>query len=63
MGKSLRRSCETMDGKLFEVRGIPADYKIEYPREEIELFKSLFEELETRDRAIEKVKERTKLYR
>lgn len=48
---------ETMDGKLFEVTGIPPDYKIEYPREENKLFKAMILEFETQDRAIEKVKE------
>lgn len=48
---------ETMDGKLFEVNGIPPDYKIEYPRDETELFKTMNIEFNTQDRAIEKVKE------
>lgn len=48
---------ETMDGKLFEVTGIPPDYKIEYSREETKLFKTLNSEFNNKDRAIEKVEE------
>lgn len=52
---------ETMDGKLFEVTGIPPDYKIEYPKGgETELFKAMNLEFNNKDRAIEKVKELTK---
>ncbi|MEN0005882.1 MAG: S41 family peptidase [Bacteroidota bacterium] len=46
---------ETMDGKLFEVTGIPPNYKIEYPREETALFKAMSLEFDTQDRALEKV--------
>ena len=48
---------EGMNGKNYEVVGIPPDYKIDYPREKNEFFKSLNIELETKDRAIEKVLE------
>lgn len=48
---------ETMDGKLFETIGIPADNKVEYPREETELFRAMNLEFDTQDRAIEKIKE------
>ena len=48
---------ETMDGKLFEVTGIPPDYKIEYSSEETKLFKTMNSEFTNQDRAIEKVKE------
>ncbi|MEO1807691.1 MAG: S41 family peptidase [Bacteroidota bacterium] len=51
---------ETMDGKLFEVIGIPPDDRIEYPREETALFKAMNLEFDTKDRAIEKVEERMK---
>jgi hypothetical protein len=46
---------EGMNGKNYEVIGIPSNYKIEYPREKNEFFKSMNFELETEDRAIEKV--------
>ena len=48
---------ETTNGKLFEVTGIPPHYKIDYPKEEIELFKAMNSEFDNQDRAIEKVKE------
>ncbi|MEL7421435.1 MAG: S41 family peptidase [Bacteroidota bacterium] len=47
---------ETMDGQVFEVGGINPHYLLDYPREEEELFRSLLTEVETQDRAIEKVK-------
>ena len=46
---------EGMNKKNYEVIGIPPDYKIEYPREKNKFFKSMNFELETEDRAIEKV--------
>jgi carboxyl-terminal processing protease len=46
---------ESINGKIYEVSGVPPDYKIEYPREENELLKSMNIELKTKDRAIEKV--------
>ena len=48
---------ESMDGIVYEVTGVPADYPIDYPREEDELFKALNLELEDSDSAIEKAKE------
>jgi len=51
---------EGMNGKVYEVTGVPPDYRIEYPRSKDELFKSLNIELETEDRAIEKVIQMTK---
>ncbi len=47
---------ETMEGQLFEVTGIPPDYKIEYPKAETELFKAMILECNHKDRALEKVK-------
>ncbi|MEM1003016.1 MAG: S41 family peptidase, partial [Bacteroidota bacterium] len=45
---------ESMDGVLYEVTGIPADYPIDYLRNEEDFFKSLSKELDSTDRAIEK---------
>ena len=46
---------ESINGKVYEAIGIPPDYKIEYPSETNKLFRTLSSELESRDRAIEKV--------
>jgi C-terminal processing protease CtpA/Prc len=46
---------ESMDGKLYEVSGIPPNHFIDYPRDEDQFFKSLFFELDAKDRAIEMV--------
>ncbi|WP_299361959.1 S41 family peptidase [Winogradskyella sp.] len=48
---------ESMDGKVYEVSGIPPDYPIDYPKDEDALFKTLSLELDNSDRAIEKAKE------
>jgi len=50
---------ESMDGIVYEATGIPADYPIEYTRDEYLLFKTLNSEFDTVDSAIEKVKELT----
>jgi len=46
---------ETMDGKVYESIGIPPDYKIDYPKESDDLFKTMSSELETKDSALEKI--------
>ncbi len=51
---------EGMNGKVYEVIGIPPDHRITYPEDEKEFFKALNEELKTRDRAIQKVLALTK---
>ncbi|MFN0293418.1 S41 family peptidase [Pedobacter helvus] len=48
---------EGMNGKNYEVSGIPPDYKIDYPREKEQFLKSLYFELDKEDRAIEKAME------
>lgn len=48
---------EGINGKNYEVYGIPPDYKIDYPREKQKFLKSLFFELHNEDRAIVKVNE------
>lgn len=51
---------EGMNGKNYEVYGIPPDYKIDYPREKEQFLKSLYFELDKEDRAIVKVTELVK---
>lgn len=46
---------ESMDGKVYEAIGIPPDYAIEYTKESDSLFKAMSSELETKDRALEKI--------
>ncbi len=48
---------EGINGKNYEVHGIPPDYKIDYPREKEQFLKSLYFELDNEDRAIVKATE------
>jgi len=48
---------EGINGKNYEVSGIPPDYKIDYPIDEELFLKSLYFELDNEDRAIVKVTE------
>ena len=48
---------ESIDGEIYEVSGIPPNYNIDYPRDEYEFFKFMYSDLNTKDKAIEKVLE------
>jgi len=48
---------EGINGKNYEVYGIPPDYRIDYPREKEQFLKSLYFELDNEDRAIVKATE------
>ena len=44
-----------MNGRNYEMSGIPPDYKFNYSRNAREFYLNLLTELKTNDRAIEKV--------